>query len=315
MAMLKAVMEVMELLDDGRVDGATVGDFFAARGLRTSSLQRVETPAGKTDFLALVIAGTAGRSRGGSRPTLGVIGQLGGVGARPNRLGLVSDADGAIVALAAALKLTEMQKRGDLLEGDVIVTTHICPDAPMVPHEPVPFMGSPAEMSTSLEYLVSPKMDAVLSVDTTRGNRIMNRRGFAISPTIKEGYILRVSEDLLTLMEHVTGAPPAVLPVTTQDLTPYGNGVYHLNSILQPATVTKAPVVGVALTAETAVPGSATGASQPVDIELAARFVVEVAKAYAAGRARFYDPVEYERLVCLYGSLDRFQGKGGDGHD
>jgi ATP-binding cassette ChvD family protein len=52
---------------------------------------------------------------------------------------------------------------------------------------------------------------------------------------------------------------------------------------LQPATATPAPVVGVALTAEVAVPGSASGASQVFDMEQAARFCVEVAKGYTRG--------------------------------
>ena len=52
----------------------------------------------------------------------------------------MSDGDGAIAAIAAALKLAEMQ-RHDTLPGDVIVTTHICPNAPTRPHDPVDFNG------------------------------------------------------------------------------------------------------------------------------------------------------------------------------
>lgn len=100
-------------------------------------------------------------------------------------------------------------------------------------------------------------LDAVLVVDTTKGNRIINHRGFAISPTVKEGYILRVSEDLLDVMISTTGRLPHVFALSQQDITPYGNGLYHLNSILQPATATKAPVVGVAVTTETTVAGCA----------------------------------------------------------
>ena len=103
--------------------------------------------------------------------------------------------------------------------------------------------------------------------------RVVNHRGFAISPTVKEGYILRVSEDLLDIMSYVTGRMPQVFPITTQDITPYGNELYHLNSILQPCTATRAPVVGVALTAETAVPGCATGASQVSDIESTTKLI------------------------------------------
>jgi len=232
---------------------------------------------------------------------------LGGIGARPARLGLVSDADGAIAAVAAAMKLGDMRQAGDLLPGDVIVSTHICPAAPTRPHHPVPFMDSPVGIDTLVRLSVDPAMEAILSIDTTRGNRIINVRGIAISPTVKEGYILRVSEDLLDILQTVTGRLPVVLPVTTQDLTPYGNGIFHLNSILQPATVTSAPLTGVALTAEVAVPGPATGASQAADIEQAARFCVEVAKAFGAGRCRFYDPDEFGRLVALYGSMRHLQ--------
>jgi len=35
----------------------------------------------------------------------------------------VSDGDGAVAALSAALKLTDMQSFGDVLESDVIITT------------------------------------------------------------------------------------------------------------------------------------------------------------------------------------------------
>jgi hypothetical protein len=153
-------------------------------------------------------------------------------------------------------------------------------------------------------------MDAILSVDTTRGNVIINQRGFAISPTVKEGYILKVSSDLLHLMSVVTGQAPAVLPITTQDITPYGNGIDHLNSIMQPATATIAPVVGVALTAETVVPGCASGATQLVDIELAARFSLEVAKAFGQGKCSFYDVDEFNRLIALYGSMQHLQTLG-----
>ena len=141
-------------------------------------------------------------------------------------------------------------------------------------------MDSPINMTIANGEEMSDELDAVLSIDTTRGNRVINHKGFAISATVKEGYILRVSEDLLSLMSFVTGKAPVVFPITTQDITPYGNDVYHLNSILQPCTATKAPVVGVALTAESAVPGCATGASQVADIELAVRFVIEVAKDF-----------------------------------
>lgn len=308
--MLKQVMDAVELLDSGVVTGDAVAAVLRQRGARQVRVQRVKGEQGSTDFLEVYVKGSKGKAVGGDAPTLGVIGRLGGIGARPVARGMVSDADGAVAAVAVALKLTDMQQKGDQLLGDVVVTTHICPNAPTQPHEPVPFMGCPVDMATMNEMEVHPDVDAILSVDTTRGNRILNYRGFAISPTVKDGYILRVSEDLVSAMEVATGMPARVFPITMPDITPYGNGVYHLNSILQPATATAVPVVGVALTAGSSVAGCATGAVQEVDVEQAARFCIEVANRFGEGKCSFYDAKEYAHLISLYGSMAHLRTKG-----
>jgi len=301
--MLKQVIEIYDLLDRATVTGQDVVDLLAARGLDDLRLQTITGEQGSTDFIQITVPGREGKTRGGAAPTLGVVGRLGGVGARPERIGLVSDADGAVTALACALKLADMTRGGDTLVGDVVVTTHICPNAPTQPHDPVPFMGSPVDMTTMNRQEVTRDMDALLSIDATKGNRIAKFKGFAITPTVKEGYLLRVSEDLLSLMEVVTGRTPRVVPITLQDITPYGNGVYHVNSIMQPWLATDAPVVGVAITAEVLVPGCGTGASHCVDIEVASRFCIEVAKAFGARACCFYDRAEFQRLVELYGPM------------
>ena len=308
---LKQTIEVYELLDSAMVSGETVAAVLRERGLQVEVIP-VQGEQGSTDFVRTLIPGTAGKVAGGQAPTLGIIGRLGGIGARPAAIGLVSDADGAITAIACALKLADMATAGDRLPGDVIVATHVCPNSPVIPHAPVPFMGAPVDVAAMNRYEVQPEMDAILSVDTTRGNWVINRRGFAISPTVKEGYILKVSPDLLRIMSVVTGQSPVVFPITTQDIIPYGNGIDHLNSIMQPATATDAPVVGVALTAETVVPGCASGASQVMDIEVAVRFCLEVAKAFGQGKCAFYDADEFGRLMALYGSMKHLQtlGKG-----
>ena len=310
---LKQVMEVCELLDSAKVNGEQVASLLKKRGADKVEVKSIRGEKGKTDSIKVWIPGSRGKRSGGNFPTLGVIGRLGGVGARPEMIGLVSDSDGAITALSVALKLADMKQQGDTLPGDVIVATHVCPDAPTMPHEPVPFMGSPVDMKSLNDHEVDPNMEAILSIDTTKGNRISNQRGFAISPTVKEGYILRVSEDLLSIMEITTGRRPFVFAITTQDITPYGNGLFHLNSIMQPAVATQAPVVGVAITAESVVPGSATGASHIVDIEEAVRFSIEVAKKYGMGQCRFYDEEEFKRIVELYGSMHHLQTLGGKG--
>ena len=304
---LQQTLQVFELLDSAYVDGQQVVDLFAAYPNVTARFTRVSGAKGRTDFVRIDIPGTHGKRSGGSAPTLGIIGRLGGIGARPTRIGMVSDADGAVAAVSSALKLAQMQLKGDVLAGDVIVTTHICPDAPTRPHEPVDFMDSPCDDITMNDNEVVEGVDAILSIDTTKGNRIINHKGYALSPTVKEGYILRVSEDLLRIMEMTSGQPAVTFPITTQDITPYGNGVYHLNSILQPSTATDVPVVGVAICAESVVPGCGTGASHEVDIAAAVRFAVEVAKEFGRETCHFYDAKEYALLLSLYGSLSHLR--------
>lgn len=267
---------------------------------------------GKTDLIKITIPGSRGKIKGGDAPTLGLIGRLGGLGARPERIGFVSDGDGALTVLTAAAKLLDMQNKGDTLEGDVIAVTHICADAPTEPHEPVDFMDSPISMKQCNDAEVCEEMDAILTVDTTKGNRVINTMGFAISPTVKEGYILKTSDDLLDLMEMTTGRLPHVFPLATQDITPYGNDLYHLNSVLQPAVATNAPVVGVAITTEVPVPGCGTGATHGTDVEMTVRFVLEAAKAYGRGQCSFYDEKEFDHLVKLYGKMNHLQTMGAE---
>ena len=306
--LLKEIIEAFELIDDPQASGESVARKFREIDPEIDiEVRTVEGDKGSTDFIKLVIPGTDGRSKGGDAPTLGIIGRLGGVGARPERIGVVSDADGAIVAITAGLKLSDMQRKGDLLKGDVIITTHICPKAPQIPHDPVPFMGAPVDMETMNRLEVGERMEAILSVDATKGNEVINHNGFAISPTVKEGYILKVSNDLLRIMRLVTGRPPITFPITTQDITPYGNGLYHINSIMQPSTATDSPVVGVATTSGQPIPGTSTGVNYPLELESAARFCVEVAKEFGQGSCQLYDEEEFRRIIGLYGSMKKLQ--------
>ena len=311
----KQLLEVYELLDTASANGPAVRDYLLA----IDPEAKVETyplygnaggVPGKTDMVRIWIPGTAGKMSGGSAPTIGLLGRLGGIGARPEQIGFVSDGDGALCALALAAKLLDMKNKGDRLEGDVFISTHVCPNSPTMPHKPVPFMGSHITMQQSNVEEVTPELDAILSVDTTKGNRVINHRGFAISNTVMQGYILPVADDLLNIMEITTGELPYVFPLATQDITPYGNGVSHLNSILQPSCATQAPVVGVAITTQTAVPGCATNASHLNDIENAARFMLQVAIDFGRGNCRFYNEAEWQLLQARYGSLNHLQGFG-----
>lgn len=308
--LLRQMLDVYDLIDKPQASGNETADFMRAHGATDVTVERVSGERGGTDCIKVLIPGSNGKSSGGTAPTLGIVGRLGGLGARPEMIGAVSDGDGAVAALTAALKLVEMHENGDVLEGDVIVATHICPDAPTLPHEPVPFMDSPIDMETMNRMEVDERMDAIVSIDTTKGNRIINLNGIAISPTVMQGYILSVSNDLMDVMTRVTGKMPEVFALSQQDITPYGNDLYHLNSILQPATATSAPVVGVAIATEQMVAGCATGATHGADVEEAARFAVEVAKVYGPGACKFYEEDQFSHLKDLYGDMTRFQGMG-----
>ena len=303
---LRQVIDAYELLDSAHVDGAAVADRLTRAGLSDVVVRRIKGTERFTDFVQVRVPG-----KNSGAPTLGIIGKLGGIGARPARIGIVSDADGAIAAIALALKLAAMRSAGDVLPGDVILSTHICPSAPTRPHHPVPFMSSPVDRETLCRMEIHPQMDAVISIDTSGGYRIVNHKGVALTPTVMQGYILPVSMPLIDLLEYTTGRRAVVMPLSTQDITPYANDLFHVNSIMQPAAYTDAPVVGLALTAETVVPGCATGAVQMDDLDAAVRFSLEVAKDFGQGGCAFHDAREFDRLRSLYGSMRRFQGQGG----
>lgn len=316
---LKHLIELYDLLDSPDASGEKALAYLRAIDPACDAETYTLTGAkGATDMIRIRIPGSRGRAAGGEAPTIGLLGRLGGLGARPERIGFVSDGDGALVALACAAKLLSMHERGDVLAGDVFVSTHICPHAPTAPHEPVPFMGSPVSMAeVNREEVCADAaatgawpLDAVLSVDTTKGNRIMNERGFMVSPTVKEGCILPVSDDIVGIAEMASGRRARTYPLSMYDITPYGNGLYHLNSILQPATATAAPVVGVAVTCETAVPGCATGATHLTDLDEAGTFMIEVAKAFGEGSCAFYDPAEFDLFRARYGSMAPLQTMG-----
>ena len=296
------VLEAVDLLSPPDVSGATVAQALRRHGIDDVSVVHATGVTATTDFVSCRIPGT----RPGA-PAIGIIGRLGGLGARPDRQGLVSDADGGIVALATAFAIADLAAGGERFRADVRVHTHICPAATTRPHAPVPMMRSPLPAAEMMRHEVHPDMAAVLSVDTSRGNRFVNQRAVAITPVVKEGWLLPVTADVLDLVGWVTGSPPVVLPLATQDVTPQENGLWHVNSILQPATATSAPVLGVALTSETVVPGSATGVTDVPLLDAATRLCVEIAKAFTSGQLALHEQDVYRELLRRYGSMAHLQ--------
>lgn len=302
---MKHVNEIIELLSSAHVTGEAVAQHLRPLGECRIEVTRLERGDAATDFLSIEIPGADLAA-----PRLGLVGRLGGIGARPTVSGLVSDSDGAVVVLAAAAKILDMTQRGDPLPASVHIHTHICPRASTRPHHPVPMMRSPFPMREMMAHEVSPRMDAILSVDTTRGNRLVNQRGVALTPVAKEGWLLPIPDLMLDVMGWVSGQLPVTLPLTTQDITPYENGLPHVNSLMQPTIVTPAPVVGVALTAQTTVPGCATGVTNAWDADVAMRFCIEIAKLFGQGALPFFNEAHWAQLQARYGSMAHLQTVG-----
>lgn len=109
----KQMIEVYDLLDDINASGKRVADYlYSIKDDAEIEVKEIYGDKGKTDLIKITIPGTNGRRQGGDAPTLGLIGRLGGLGARPERIGFVSDGDGALTVLTAAAKLLDMQKKG-----------------------------------------------------------------------------------------------------------------------------------------------------------------------------------------------------------
>ncbi len=304
---MKHVSSMIELLSSAYVTGEAVADHLRALGDCKIEVTHVAHDDAATDFISIEIPGLDAQA-----PRLGIVGRLGGIGARPTVTGLVSDSDGAVVALASAAKMLEMARNGDVMPSNVLIHTHICPRAGTRPNHPVPFMKSPFAMREMMSHEVCPRMDAILSIDTSRGNRLVNQRGVALTPVAKEGWLLPIPDMVLDVMGWVSGELPVTLPLTTQDITPYENGLPHVNSIMQPTIVTPAPVLGVALTAQTTVPGCATGATNAWDADVAMRFCVEIAKLYGERKLAFFNEEHLKQLQARYGSLAHLQTVGNE---
>ena len=124
--LFKQLIEAFDIIDSKNVNGNSVASYLKSiKQDADIQVYPLVGPKGSTDMLKIRIPGLHGKTSGGDAPTIGLLGRLGGLGARPERIGYVSDGDGALVAIALAAKLLDMQNKGDFLEGDVFISTHI----------------------------------------------------------------------------------------------------------------------------------------------------------------------------------------------
>ena len=303
------VVEAWKLVDRPDASGEQIRAFCAKYYTIVPTVTRLVNEDRSTDVLEWRFSGSNGKSRGGTAPTLAICGRLGGVGGRPYHVGTVSDADGAVSVLAAAFKLSAAYDLNEPTEGDVLIITHICPNAPTRDSIVKGQMDSPVPMERLLNFEAPAAADALISVDTTRGHRIINHTGIAVTATLLDGYLLRVSEDILTLYSDVTNDLPHVLPVTMQDMLAHDAGIYRINSIMIPGNVFEGPLIGLATVSTSLVYGFAASAAPPSTLEVAARFCVEAARRYGRGLLSFYDEKEFAKIVARFGTMSALVGR------
>jgi hypothetical protein len=304
--MLRDVVEILDFLDDSANSAEAFVDLLPD-GSHSIEITPFESELGTTNFIKILFPGSAGKHAGGVAPTTGIIGSNGGLRLPGPYPGLASDADGCIVGLAAALRLARMHTREQKLAGDVLVSTHICQKARPVPHDPYPFVMSPLPSSEKHPRLVDDRMDAMLTPETCKGNKMVSHLGFAVTPPVREGIIMRPHASILHIVEMVTGKAPVVFPITMQDVTPYELGVHHICGMVLPSIFSKAPVIGVPLVTEVQTHPSATGVQQPMVLETALRFCIEVATSYGNGDCEFYYPDDFEGMVSTFKGLRGWQ--------
>lgn len=112
--LFKQLIEAFDIIDSKNVNGNSVASYLKSiKQDADIQVYPLVGPKGSTDMLKIRIPGLHGKTSGGDAPTIGLLGRLGGLGARPERIGYVSDGDGALVAIALAAKLLDMQNKGD----------------------------------------------------------------------------------------------------------------------------------------------------------------------------------------------------------
>ena len=117
---MKQAIDAIELLSSAHVTGEAVAGRLRAAGRCDVTVTRLERDGAATEFLSIVIPGADDSAPQLHRRPPGRHRR------RPAVTGLVSDSDGAVVAIAVAFKLMAMAAQGDVLPGTVRIRTHIC---------------------------------------------------------------------------------------------------------------------------------------------------------------------------------------------
>ena len=291
------VLEIQDLLTGGNVQGQQVADYLnniyqSPPSTTTTYTQVSSAPDQQSDVVTTQIASNA------PSPGLMAVGQ-GNAIANQGAYHIASDADGIICALVVAAELLKMTGNGLSLNKSITISTHIR------------YAANDMDISDDLDVLISQQQttgrmfDGILTVRALKDNSRTNFRGFGISPTVKEGWILPMSGDLFRLAGETSGELPQMLPITMYDITRGNNNVpLRANNLLTPNIFTDKPVVGIGISTQTKPPRQRANASHFVDIEETVRFIVEAALAYDRNALTLYDAGMFARAKARYSSID-----------
>ncbi|MEM0165758.1 MAG: DUF1177 domain-containing protein [Saccharolobus sp.] len=292
--MIKSLMEAIEILE-------SKDPMPLIREKLKGKIEYEEKKIGDVIFIKALYKGN-GKNR------VEVLGRLGAIQMQGINKGLVSDADGAIVTLATILELINLMEKGIYLEVDVSLITNISLRAKLIPHKPFDFMVPQIGLDEALKEEVDPKANLILSIDSTKGNRIAKFDDFAITHVIKNGYILKVSDEVIDIYNRVTGHEVYIIPLTTGDLVPLDFNIYHISTLVTPWLYTESPVIGIGTVSKQVIPGYVTGVINWEMLEHASRFCLEMLKFVEQG-GKVYDEAELEELERKIGksNLTKFK--------
>ncbi len=116
--LMKQIIDAYEVLDSAYVTGKKVEEVLSTiKPDADITVYELKGPKGTTDMLKVRIPGRKAKQKAEVRRPLDFLDVSGELGARTERIGFVSDGDGALAAVALAAKLLDMQNKGDMLDG------------------------------------------------------------------------------------------------------------------------------------------------------------------------------------------------------
>jgi len=284
--MLKTLMEVIDLLE-------SKNPLERVKERLKGKIEYEEVQVGEVTFLKALYEGKEKKNK------IEILGRLGSIQMEGVNKGLVSDADGAIMSLTTLLELLNLREKGIEFNIDVLFVTNLSTRAKLIPHKPFNFMVPLVGLDDALKVEVDPSASLVVSIDSTKGNRLAKFDDFALTHVIKDGYVLKLHDNVIDIYNKVTGHEIYMVAVTTGDLTPLDYNVHHISTLVSPWLYTNSPVIGLATVSKQVIPGYETGVMNVDMLEHASRFCLELIK-YVEKGGKVYDE---EELAELKGKL------------